>query len=152
MSKTREPYCAIFRMDEFGHPRFAHEGFFLRSEAEAFRDESFPGCVVLTYGEYKARQDPDTMSEAEVRRRFGRKDAPAGRPRSVVITGEIPRMTREQARAAAERLGFRVTSKLSPKTGYLWAGERPGRVKLAEAGRLGVPVVETLPEKESRNA
>jgi DNA ligase (NAD+) len=58
-----------------------------------------------------------------------------------VITGTLPTMSREQAKAAIEAAGGRVTGSVSGKTDYLLAGERAGS-KLAKAEKLGVPVID----------
>jgi DNA ligase (NAD+) len=58
-----------------------------------------------------------------------------------VMTGTLPTMSREQAKAAIEAAGGRVTGSVSGKTDYLLAGERAGS-KLAKAEKLGVPVID----------
>jgi DNA ligase (NAD+) len=58
-----------------------------------------------------------------------------------VITGTLPTMSREQARATIEAAGGRVTGSVSGKTDYLLAGERAGS-KLARAEKLGVTVID----------
>jgi DNA ligase (NAD+) len=60
---------------------------------------------------------------------------------SFVITGTLPTMSREQAKALIEAHGGRVTGSVSGKTDYLLAGERAGS-KLAKAEKLGVPVLD----------
>jgi DNA ligase (NAD+) len=62
--------------------------------------------------------------------------------KTVVITGTLASMTREEAAEALERLGAKVSSSVSKKTSYLVAGEDAGS-KLEKAGKLGV---ETLDE------
>jgi DNA ligase (NAD+) len=58
-----------------------------------------------------------------------------------VITGTLPSMSREQAKAFIEAHGGRVTGSVSSKTDYLLAGERAGS-KLAKAEKLGVSVID----------
>jgi DNA ligase (NAD+) len=58
-----------------------------------------------------------------------------------VITGTLPTMSREQAKAFIEARGGRVTGSVSGKTDYLLAGERAGS-KLAKAEKLGVSVID----------
>jgi DNA ligase (NAD+) len=61
--------------------------------------------------------------------------------KTFVITGTLPTLSREQAKAHIESYGGRVTGSVSGKTDYLLAGERAGS-KLAKAEKLGVPVVD----------
>lgn len=63
-----------------------------------------------------------------------------------VLTGTLSSMTREQAEAALERLGARVSGSVSKKTTYLVAGSDAGS-KLEKASKLGV---ETLDEDAFR--
>lgn len=58
-----------------------------------------------------------------------------------VITGTLPNMTREEAKARIEGAGGKVTDSVSKKTTYLVAGESAGS-KLEKAQKLGVPVLD----------
>jgi DNA ligase (NAD+) len=58
-----------------------------------------------------------------------------------VITGTLPTLSREQAKALIEAHGGRVTGSVSSKTDYLLAGERAGG-KLSKAEKLGVQVLD----------
>jgi len=58
----------------------------------------------------------------------------------VVFSGSLERMTREEAKANAERLGAKAASSVSKKTDYLVAGPGAGS-KLAEAKKHGVAVL-----------
>jgi DNA ligase (NAD+) len=58
----------------------------------------------------------------------------------VVFSGSLERMTREEAKANAERLGAKAASSVSKKTDYLIAGPGAGS-KLAEAKKHGVAVL-----------
>ncbi len=57
-----------------------------------------------------------------------------------VITGTLPGLTREEAKAWLEARGAKVTNSVSRKTSYLIVGENPGS-KLAKAQALGVPTL-----------
>jgi DNA ligase (NAD+) len=61
--------------------------------------------------------------------------------RTLVLTGTLPTLTREEATERVLAAGGKVTSSVSRKTDYVVAGESPGS-KLEKAERMGVPVVE----------
>jgi DNA ligase (NAD+) len=67
-----------------------------------------------------------------------RNSAVAGK--TVVFTGSLEKMTRDEAKATAERLGAKASGSVSKKTDYVVAGPGAGS-KLAEAKKHGVPVL-----------
>ncbi len=72
--------------------------------------------------------------------------APAGplAGKTIVLTGGLSTMTREEAARAAEEAGARVASSVSRKTDFVVVGENPGS-KYERARELGV---ETIDEEE----
>jgi DNA ligase (NAD+) len=58
-----------------------------------------------------------------------------------VITGTLESMSREDATAALEERGAKVTGSVSKKTAGLIVGEEPGASKLTKAQREGVTLL-----------
>jgi DNA ligase (NAD+) len=58
-----------------------------------------------------------------------------------VLTGRLPNLTRDEAKAKIEAAGGKVSGSISKKTSYLVAGEEAGS-KLDKAQQLGVPILD----------
>jgi DNA ligase (NAD+) len=61
--------------------------------------------------------------------------------KTFVLTGTLPNMTRDQAKAMIEAEGGKVAGGVSRKTDFLLAGEEAGS-KLTKARELGIPVLD----------
>jgi DNA ligase (NAD+) len=61
--------------------------------------------------------------------------------KTLVLTGTLPELTRDEAAAMIKAAGGKVTNSVSKKTDYVVAGENPGS-KLAKAEELGVETVD----------
>jgi DNA ligase (NAD+) len=101
----------------------------IRSVAAYFGESHNRGIVDRLVGELKE------IIEAEK----PRSNSPIS-GKTVVFSGSLEKMTRDEAKANAERLGAKAASSVSKKTDYLIAGPGAGS-KLAEAQKHGVTVL-----------
>jgi DNA ligase (NAD+) len=100
---------------------------------------------------YEWFHDPANLALLEKLRAAGvrmAEEAPAGpveegplAGKTVVLTGTLPSLSREEATRLAQEAGARVASSVSRKTDFVVAGENPGS-KLARALELGVEVID----------
>jgi DNA ligase (NAD+) len=74
----------------------------------------------------------------------GEEDRPVEGPltgSAYVITGTLEKYSRDQAKAALEALGAKVSDSVSTKTTALIVGEEPGQSKLTKAQKAGVTIL-----------
>jgi DNA ligase (NAD+) len=96
------------------------------------------------FGEAENLELIEKLRAAGVRLADERPDDDGPRPfegMSIVLTGGLAELTREDATARAQAAGARVASSVSKKTAFVVAGENPGS-KLAKAEELGVEVID----------
>jgi DNA ligase (NAD+) len=85
------------------------------------------------------------LRELGLRFELGDEDRPKEGPltgKTYVVTGTLEAWSREQATAALEALGAKVTNSVSAKTTALVVGEEPGASKLTKAQQLGVELLD----------
>jgi DNA ligase (NAD+) len=96
------------------------------------------------FADEENRRLVDELRTLGLRFELEESERPRGGPltgRSYVITGTLSRWTREEAKAALEALGGKVTDSVSKKTSGVVVGESPGS-KLVKAQRLGVELLD----------
>ena len=82
----------------------------------------------------------DLLEEIEVTPMEAMRKDSAVTGKTVVFTGSLEKMTRDEAKAMAERMGAKVAGSVSKKTDYVVAGPGAGS-KLGKATELGVKVL-----------
>jgi len=100
--------------------------------------------VVEWFEDEQNRALVQELRELGLRFEIGEEDRPAEGPltgSTYVITGTLESMSREEATAALEERGAKVTSSVSKKTTGLIVGEEPGASKLTKAQREGVALL-----------
>jgi DNA ligase (NAD+) len=71
----------------------------------------------------------------------GRKQSSRLQDKTFVITGALSNLSRNDAKAALQELGAKVSGSVSGKTDYVIVGENPGS-KAAKAQELGIAIIE----------
>jgi DNA ligase (NAD+) len=100
--------------------------------------------IATWFADEKNRALVAELRELGIRFELGEAERPVEGPlsgRAYVITGTLERWSREEAKAALEERGAKVTESVSKKTAGLVVGENPGS-KLEKARRAGVEILD----------
>jgi DNA ligase (NAD+) len=100
--------------------------------------------IATWFSDQKNRELIEELRGLGLRFEAGKEERPVEGPlsgKSYVITGTLERWSREEAKAALEARGAKVTDSVSKKTAGLVVGEGPGS-KLEKARRAGVEVLD----------
>jgi DNA ligase (NAD+) len=118
------------------------------SEEELLRSEGIgpeiASSVVLFFEQAPNRAMIERLKRAGVETTAPLRDrAPVGAlaGKTLVLTGTLPSLTRDQAAELIVAAGGKVTSSVSKKTDYVVAGDEAGS-KLAKAEQLGIPILD----------
>ena len=101
--------------------------------------------IVEWFEDEQNRALVEELRSIGLRFELGEEDKPKEGPltgRTYVITGTLERWSREQAAAALESAGAKVTNSVSAKTTALIVGEEPGASKLTKAQKSGVELLD----------
>jgi DNA ligase (NAD+) len=101
--------------------------------------------IVEWFEDEQNRALVEELRSLGLRFELGEEDRPREGPltgNTYVITGTLERWSREQAAAALEAAGAKVTNSVSAKTTALIVGEEPGASKLTKAQKTGVELID----------
>src|SRR5215212_38027 len=101
--------------------------------------------IVEWFEDEQNRALVEELRSLGLRFELGEEDKPKEGPltgQTYVITGTLERWSREQAAAALEAAGAKVTNSVSAKTTALVVGEEPGASKLTKAQKAGVELMD----------
>ena len=101
--------------------------------------------IVEWFEDEQNRALVEELRSLDLRFELGEEDKPKEGPltgKTYVITGTLERWSREQAAAALEAAGAKVTNSVSAKTTALVVGEDPGASKVTKAEKAGVEQID----------
>jgi DNA ligase (NAD+) len=102
-------------------------------------------AIAEWFSDGENRKLVEELRELGLRFELGEAERPVEGPltgRTYVVTGTLERWSREDAKAALEAQGAKVTDSVSSKTTALIVGEEPGASKLTKAQRSGVELLD----------
>jgi DNA ligase (NAD+) len=101
-------------------------------------------AIAEWFGDEENRRLVAELRELGLRLESGEEDRPVEGPltgRAYVVTGTLEGFSRDEAKAALEAKGAKVSDSVSGKTTGLVVGEEPGASKLKKAEKAGVPIL-----------
>jgi DNA ligase (NAD+) len=101
--------------------------------------------IATWFADEKNRALVTELRDLGLRFELGQEDRPVEGPltgKTYVVTGTLEKWSREQATAALEAAGAKVTNAVSSKTTALVVGEEPGASKLTKAQKLGIELLD----------
>lgn len=122
--------------------------FFIRLKKEDFLTihgvgEKMAESLVAWFFEKKNSQLLEKMALAGVtleNERLEKEEKGVFFGKKIVLTGTLPNLTRDQAKALIRKAGGRVSSSVSEKTDFLLCGDQAGSKK-AQAEKLGIKII-----------
>src|SRR4029077_15354378 len=100
--------------------------------------------IVEWFADDQNRALVEELRELGLRFEVGEEERPVDGPltgSSYVVSGTLEKYSRDEAKAALEALGAKVSDSVSGKTTGLVVGDEPGQAKLTKAERAGVPTL-----------
>jgi DNA ligase (NAD+) len=101
-------------------------------------------AIAEWFSDEENRRLVQELRDLGLRFEVGEEERPVEGPltrQTFVITGTLENYSRDEAAAALQALGAKVTESVSKKTTGLVVGEEPGNSKLTKAQRSGVPLL-----------
>ncbi|APF19458.1 DNA ligase [Caldithrix abyssi DSM 13497] len=107
--------------------------------------EKMAESIVRYFSNEQNRRILDRLKEAGVKTEIDEEatesESQLLQGKTFVLTGALPHLKREEARALIEKHGGKVSSSVSRKTSYVLAGQDPGS-KLKKAKELGIEIID----------
>ena len=100
--------------------------------------------IATWFADQKNRALVEELRELGLQLEAGEAERPVEGPltgSTYVVTGTLEGFSRDEAKAALEAKGAKVTDSVSKKTTALIVGEEPGASKLTKAQKAGVPIL-----------
>ena len=101
--------------------------------------EIIADSVYRFFNSETSKQEIQKLQEAGINTKYLGTEGSLFKGQTIVITGTLPSLDRNEARLLIEENGGKVSGSVSKKTSWVLAGEAAGS-KLTKANELGIPV------------